>query len=134
MRLDRKVVETIKYDWASAPYGAKSKIIGGWADQLDCTMQTVYRKLGIGRAHIKGERRIENIEDYVQIVAQIKKKPPENKGEITTEQAIRLGVKDKVIPASMIGRASTVDRIMRETGLNKKKQYHSFIRIDIFMF
>lgn len=122
MELDPKIIETIKRDWMSAPYGAKTKTLCKWADELDCTMQTVYRKLGIGRAHIKGERKIENIENYVQIVAQIKKKPPENKGEITTEQAIRLGVKDGVIPDSMNGRASTVDRIMREIGLNKKKR------------
>jgi hypothetical protein len=122
MGLDPEVIETIKHDWLSAPTGAKSNIISKWAGQLDCSYQTLYRKLSIGRPRKKGDRKIENIGKYVQIVAQIKKMPPENKGEITTEQAVRIAVKSGLIPQNMNGRAATFDRIIRETGLGKKQR------------
>jgi len=121
MSLNSDVIETIRCDWAFAPTGEKNKTLRKWADQLGYSLQTLYRKLGIGRQR-KGGRRIENIEEYVQIVAQIKKKPPENKGEITTEQAVRIAVKSGIMPKSMAGKASTCDRIMRETGISKKQR------------
>lgn len=121
MSLNQDVIETIKFDWASAPKGEKSKTIVKWAKSLDCSLATIYRKLGIGRPR-RGDRKIENIESHVQIVARIKKMPPENRGEITTEQAIRIAIENCVIPKSMKGRSSTFDRIMRETGLSKKQR------------
>ena len=121
MELLSTVVEQVRNDWMFAPYGDKSGVIKRWATLLKCSYQALYKKLGIGRKR-KGERLIENIEYYAGIVAQIKKKPPENMGEIITENAIRIGIESGRIPEEMKDRVSTIDRVMREAGFTQRQR------------
>ncbi|BBO84511.1 hypothetical protein DSCO28_50770 [Desulfosarcina ovata subsp. sediminis] len=121
MSLSPNIIETVRCDWRSAPTGSKSKVVQRWSRALDCSQATIYRALGIGRNR-KGVRTLPNVEACAQIVSQVKKKPPENHGEITTEQAIRIAVENGAIPKAMLGKASSFDRVMRDLGLNRKKR------------
>ena len=121
MSLNPNVIDTIRCDWQAAPGGAKSAVICRWATSLNCSQATIYRRLGIGRKR-QGARKIDAIETYAQVVAQIKRKPPENHGELTTAQAVQIAVENGVIPGDMLGRASTFDRVMREMGLSRRRR------------
>ena len=120
--IEPAVLQMIRTDWmiASATR-TQSKVIRKWAEQLGCSYNTLYRRLGVGRKR-KGARKIGNIEDYALIVAQIKKRPPKNRGEITTEDAIEIAVGNGLIPSDMRGKKPTFDRVMRELGLSRKKK------------
>ena len=122
MTLNPKIINIINRDWAAAPRGEKARIVHKWADKLGCHYNTLYRQIETDRDRRTGDRRIDNIESYVQLVSQIKKKPPEQLGEISTEQAIRIAVQNGLLPKSMTSRVSTFDRIIRELGLNKKQR------------
>jgi len=121
MSLNTAVIDTIRGDWTAAPSGCRTDVMARWSDRLGCSLSTLYRKLEIGRSR-KGGRRINNIEACAEIIAQVKRKPPVNMGEITTEQAVRIAVKNKLIPGDMTGRSGTFDRVMREMGYSKKRR------------
>jgi len=120
MDLEPDVFNQILRDWRAAPYGMKSKIVNKWAEILNCSYDALYRQLDIGRKRRKGDRLIEHIEDYVRIIFQIKKKPPEQHGEVGTGQAVRIAIDNGLVPGTMKRRVSTIDRIGRELGFNKK--------------
>ncbi len=121
MSLDPYIKRIILSDWEAAPYGAKMHVLQEWAGITGYSVRNLSRELGNKDRRTKGKRRIENIEDYVNIVFQIKKKPPEHIGEITTEQAIRIAISNGLIPDEMKNVSiSTFDRIGREENLNKK--------------
>ena len=122
MAIDPKIVEGIIRDWKAVSYGNKRKIVESWAVALNLSPKTIYGVLPTKRKRKKGKRKIEGIEAYVRTVFMIKKKPPEQLGEITTEQALRIAILDGLVPENMAGRASTFDRIGREIGLTKKQR------------
>jgi hypothetical protein len=120
MGIEPIIRDGFRNDWRSAPFGARSSVVQKWAEYLCCSKKTLYRQLDTGRNREKGQYQIPEIEDYVRIVFQIKKKPPEALGEITTEQAIRIAIENGLIPEGMKNRSSTFDRIGRDMRLNKK--------------
>ena len=126
MALELSVIEQIKGDWRNAPSGGKSTIIRKWSETTGYSYAMIYRHMDTGRRRKKGERLIENIEGYVQVVAQIKRKPPERLGEVITQQAIDIAIKDGLIPPEMKTRASTFDRIIRELGMKKPRRVQRF--------
>jgi len=122
MNLEPKFKKQVQDDWEAATPGEKSRTIQEWAKKLNCSYGTLYRKLGINKKRIQGQRKIDDIEKYVETVTFIKKKPPESAGEISTEQAIRIGIDNGLIPKDMKGKTSTFNRIISEMGLNKRKR------------
>lgn len=126
MAIEPIIKQQILTDWKAAPYGEKTNILTKWAGILGCSYKTLSRQLDTGRRREKGQRRIDQIEEYVHVVFRIKKKPPEQMGEITTEQAIRIAVDNGLIPESMLDRVSTFDRIGRELGMKKGRRIQRF--------
>lgn len=123
MDFDPFILEQVRKDWQAAPYGGKKSIIDGWAVRIGCTYQTLYREMPTKRQRRKGERRIAGIEEYATIVAQIKKRPPEHLGELTTAQALKIALDNGVVPKEMAKvPASTFDRVLREIGMTKRQR------------
>jgi transposase InsO family protein len=122
MALTESMKVKIRSEWLEAPAGAKSKVIERWAQAVGLSYQTVYRLVGIGRKRC-GERCIEGIEEAARLIAQVKKCPPKEAGEIATDQAVELAVANGLIPQEM-GEISvgTWNRVMREDGLSKKSR------------
>lgn len=120
MALEDFALRLVRMDFDAAPYGERNRILRKWAELLDCSTKTLRRGVCPQRTCGKGKRRIEKIEEYVQIVFEIKKMPPEQVGEVITEQAIEIAIQNGLIPPSMKNRASTFDRVAREMGLTKK--------------
>lgn len=122
MTIDAFVMNQVKQDWVLAPRGQKTKVVRKWAKVVGCTAKTLYSMLDTGRTRKGGERRIEGIEEYAWIVHQIKKKAPEQFGEISTDQALKQAIKDGLVPANLAGKEATINRVGRELGLHKRKR------------
>jgi len=115
------VVEAIRGEWKSAANGEKTLLVRKWAEVLGCSPQTLYRVLGVGRRRKKGERKIEGIERAAELVAQIKRRPPEDAGEISTDQALEMALDGGII-AEELGQVSvaTYNRLIREKGMCRR--------------
>jgi len=122
MALADSIKAQIRSEWLAAQNGARSGIIARWAQKVGCSYQSLYRTLDIGRKRC-GERKICGIEDAAALVAQIKKRPPKDAGEIATDQAVELAIANGIIPEEMADVSiGTWNRIMREDGLSKKSR------------
>ena len=123
MKLDIGALTQLRIDWESASFGGKSDVVKTWAKILDCDTSTVYRCLKTERQRRKGRYRILGIENVVRAVAEIKKRPPESMGEISTDQAIRIGIDNGLISENMEQiSVATFNRVARDLGLNKRKR------------
>lgn len=123
MDLDAAVISQIRYEWQRAPFRGKRKMVETWADNLNCSVNTLYSYLKTGRQRRKGDHKIKDIEDAVKIVAQIKKRPPKEIGELSMDQAVKLAIENKLIPKNMKDVSiSTFNRILRNFGLNKRER------------
>jgi hypothetical protein len=122
MAIDAQMMDQIKQDWLNAPRGQKTRTVKKWAELSGCSAKTLYGYLNTGRKRKSSGRKIEGIEDYVTIVHQIKKKSPEQFGEISTDQATAIAIKTGQIPDFMKGKEATINRVGREIGMNKRKR------------
>lgn len=110
-------------EWREAPRGHKRAIVEKWAALIGTAPQTIYRQLSTGRERKKGHRMIEGIEDMARTVAMIKNRPPEHRGVITTADALNIGlINGQIEPRFSTVPSGTVDRVMRELGLNAKRR------------
>ncbi|MEM5788966.1 MAG: hypothetical protein AAGU11_16760 [Syntrophobacteraceae bacterium] len=121
MELLPSVAEAMKEEWCRAENGSKARVVKKWAKALGCSYQTVYRMLGVGRRRKKGQCKIAGIKEAASLVAQIKKRPPEHAGEISTDQAVRAALQNGLISEEM-ARVSpaTFNRVIREAELNRR--------------
>ena len=120
MALTESIKAQIKSEWQAAPVGAKSRVIARWAETLNVAYQSLYRQLEIGRKR-NGARKIDGIEQAAEIIAQIKKRPPKDAGEIATDQAVELALENGAIPEQLAGVSiGTWNRVMRECGLARQ--------------
>ncbi len=122
MAIDAFVMDQVKRDWLSAPQGYKTRTIKKWADMIGVTAKTLYKQLNTGRQRKSGERRIDGIEEHAWVVHQIKKKAPEQFGEISTDQALNIAIRDGLVPKSLAGKEATINRVGRELGLHKRNR------------
>src|SRR6266496_619223 len=89
--IDAGVLSQATTAWRDAPQGHKKTVVEKWAKIIGVSYQTLYRALPTSRER-KGERQIEGIEETARIVAQFKNAPPELRGVITTEDAIKIAL------------------------------------------
>jgi len=124
MGLDIGAKTLIRGEWESASHGEKTNVVKTWAERFNCDVSTVYSScLETGRQRRKGDYKIPGIEDATKILFQIKKKPPEPMGEISTDQALQIGIGNGLIPEDMSEISmSTFNRIARDLGLNRRKR------------
>jgi len=120
-------LDGLRRDWQAAPYGTKAEVVQKWADRLGCTAQSLYRHLETRRQRQRGDYVIAGIEEAVKTVAQIKKRPPEHKGELTTEDALKIALDcGAIAPEMRAVSPSTFNRIMREIGMDKRRRVQRF--------
>jgi len=125
MSISPSIIEQVMHDWRDADRGAKTGAIKKWAVLLKCSYSKLYRQLPIPKRTRKQEAQRPEYRAWAEIVAQVKKRPPEEGGEISTDQAVELAVRAGHIPeeAREVG-IGTFDRIMREMGFSKKGKRH----------
>lgn len=122
MAIDPAMVLEVRKEWMNAPRGQKSQVVKKWADIAGCTAKTLYKYLNTGRKRRSGDRRIKDIEHYALIVHQIKKCVPGDNGELSTDQALALAIDDGLVPDSLWGKVSTINRIGRDLGMNMRQR------------
>ncbi|MGA3114826.1 MAG: hypothetical protein ABSF90_10400 [Syntrophobacteraceae bacterium] len=122
MALAESMIAQIRSEWLEAPIGVKSQIVASYAQALGIGYQTLYRQLCIARKR-NGERKICGIEDAAGIVARVKKRPPKDMGEISTDQAVQLAISNRLIPQELCEVSNgTWNRVIRESGFAKKSR------------
>ena len=127
MTLDPATLRQIKAEWAGAPRGSKSAVVQKWAEFCGVNPATVYRQLNANgsKKRVKRARKIEDVEAQAALVASIKKRPPEHRGEICTADAVEIA---KAAGYDITASASHIDRVIRECGL--KRQPRRVIRFQ----
>lgn len=128
--IDPSVLNLAIRDWEDAPYGGKTAAIKGWAKRLKIGYQALYDSMPVKQKRI-GERKLVGIEDAARIVAQIKARPPEHKGQIVTKDALKLAVDNGVIDECFADvHYSTFDRVIRELGAESQRRRISRFQAD----
>jgi hypothetical protein len=118
--IDPAMLAMVKSEWAGAGFGYRTQVIEKWAKLLDVSKQTLYKAVDTGRKRT-GKRLIDGIEEAALIVAQIKSRPPEHRGQLTTQDAVDIAVTNKLITEGL-AHVATFDRIIRELGANKQRR------------
>lgn len=129
MSISPSIIDQVMQDWRNAGHGAKSDAIKKWCVILECSYSKLYRSLPLPKRKREQAAQRPEYRTWSEIVAQVKKRPPEEGGEISTDQAVELAVRGGLIPDEArevsIG---TFDRIMREMGFGKKKKRRNRIQ------
>jgi len=121
-QIDPAILSLVKTDLANAAYGEKTMIIQGWAARVGVSPQSLYREFPTGRTRA-GARKLLGIEDAAIMVARIKARPPEHRGQITTADALRIAIDNHLIPDALTGvPPSTFDRVIREIGAGRHRR------------
>lgn len=87
-----------------APYGGKTDVVDRWSKVLGVSCKTIYRNIksimGITKKKRidAGKRMNKNMEEWTRIVWMIKLRPPKENGVIPTDIAIKIAVREGLIP------------------------------------
>ena len=82
MSISPSIIDQVMQDWRNADHGAKTVIVKKWAVLLKCSYSKLYRQLPIVKRTRKQEAQRPEYRAWAEIVAQVKKRPPEEGGEI----------------------------------------------------
>jgi len=123
--IDPAVLAMMNADLAASPKGGRTRVVADWAERLGMSYQTLYRSIPASGKRTgkkrEGKRQIEDIEKAALLVAQVKNRPPEHRGQITTKDAVQIAVANGLIPLGM-AHVATFDRVIREIGANKQRR------------
>lgn len=120
MSIHPEIMQQIRHELQNAPHGHKSTTIQRWAVVVGLSQQSLYRALGLGVRTREGKARRPELREWAMTVAEIKKRPPEEAGEISTDQAMRIAVDSSNAPAELLDvHPATIDRVMRDLGTTK---------------
>ncbi len=125
------MVAEIRNEWKQAPRGQKGGVVSKWAAVAGCAEKTLYKHLNTGRKRRSGDRRIEDIEHYTRIVHQVKKCVPGDNGEISTDQALDRAIDDGLVPDSLRGKVSTINRVGRDLGMHLRQRRIQRFQADL---
>lgn len=125
MSISPSVIEQVMQDIKAGAHGSPDATVKKWAELLKCSKANLWRKLPTKKRKRTQEPFKPEYRDWAEVVAQVKKRPPEEGGEISTDQAVELAVRAGHIPDdARTVPTSTFDRIMREMGFAKKGKRH----------
>jgi hypothetical protein len=89
----------IMQDYAASPFGDRGKCLKHWAKLLGCHWSKI-NKIVNARTRTRAAQPIKpEYHTWAHVVFQIKKRPPEEAGEISTEDALALGIQSGLLPA-----------------------------------
>ncbi|MDD5107598.1 MAG: hypothetical protein PHC49_18540 [Desulfuromonadaceae bacterium] len=122
-RIEPHIAAQIVTAWQDAPRNHKTAIVEKWATICDVSVHTIYRALPSNRQRKKGARKRADIETVARAIAVIKNSPPDHRGVISTEDAIKIALINSKIPADYADvHHSSIDRVIRDLGLNSKRR------------
>jgi transposase InsO family protein len=124
MSFDPVVIAQARQEIKFAPHGHKSVMAGKWAAVFGISYQSMYRLIQdtTKKRERKGDPVKAEYRDWTKIVFQIKKRPPEEAGEISTEDAIVIGIKSGELPAeAAMVPVGTYNLIARKAGYTKQE-------------
>lgn len=105
--------------------GIKTSIAKKWAGIIGVSLPHFYRIINNGNGNGKKKSTPYKPEyyDWAKVVVQIKKSPPEEAGELSTEDALALAVKGRLLPdAASSVPVGTYNLIIRKLGFNKPER------------
>ena len=96
------LIEQARREIISAPFGHKGVVARRWAGLMGTTITSLYRMVGLdGRAR-EGVSVRPELQDWTLVVFTIKKRPPDEAGEISTDQAVKIAVAGRESGACLI--------------------------------
>lgn len=119
MSFDPTLIAQARTAIHDAGFGTKTAKAAQWAQLLNITPQTLYRIInnGNGKRARKGNPVKAEYQEWSKIIFRIKKTPPEEAGEISTEDALAIAVKSAQVPDSALNvPVATYNRIGKENG------------------
>lgn len=122
MAIEEYVLDQVRSELDSVPYGCRGVFMKRWAATLGISKKSLYGYLSGRKGRKTGDRKIKGIEDHAAVIFRIKIKPPEQFGVLSTDQAIEIAVREGLVPEELRGKKSTIDRVIRDLGLQKKKR------------
>jgi len=123
MSISSSYIDQIKREWNEAQQGQKTRVVEKWAGLLNCSPKKIYAVVNTGRKRKPDGCRIEGLEEVVETIFKVKKKPPESAGEISTDQAYKLACQSGLIPAKLPPLSvSLINRVGRRLTFNRKKR------------
>jgi transposase len=123
IRIEPYIAAQIITDWQHAPRNHKGATVAKWAAMIGVSEHTIYRVLPSNRQRKKGERKRLDIESVARTIAVLKNSPPDHRGVISTEDAIKIALINNKIPAGYADvHHSSIDRVIRDLGLNAKRR------------
>ena len=121
--IDSGILRQALTEWQDAPLGHKNTVVNKWACIIGVSPQTLYRQLPTGRAERTGARLIAGIEEAARTVAAIKNSPPEHRGVLSTEDALKTALINGKIDAAFAAIPfCTFDRVIRDLGLHTQRR------------
>lgn len=130
MSFDPALISQARTEIHAAGFGMKSDIAKKWAILLNITPQTLYRHINNNGSKRKRASKPVKAEyqEWARIIFQVKKTPPEEAGEISTEDALAVAVKKSLLPEAALNvPVGTYNIIARKNGWT-----HTAIRANRF--
>lgn len=133
MAINQVYLDEAKLEILNASYGERSQKANSWAQRLGISYQHLYRLI---KSQDEKRKRTDKPKcpeylDYAHTVFQIKKRPPEEAGEISTEDALAIAVKSGLLPIeASAAPVSTLNAIARKEGWTKKQRRISRFQAD----
>jgi len=130
--INPEILTQVFIEWKNGEYGTKTEIIRRWARVLDISVAQLHRMLPKTKRRSRKASIVRpQYREWTEIVFMIKKRPPEEAGEIPTEQAVRIGIKQGLLPEKALEvPIGTYDRIGREMLLHRKKRRTNRIQAE----
>lgn len=122
MSFSPDVISAARIEIFSLPRGHRTAKVKQWAVLLNVSPQTLYRHIAdpANKKARRGTPRKTEYYEWAKIIWQIKKRPPEEGGELSTEDAVAVALKQALIPAEAGDvPISTYNAIARKSGWTK---------------
>jgi hypothetical protein len=120
MAINPLYLDEARHVITNTPFKAKTYVAEKWARLFGIAPQTLWKL--IKNKERKREGKVLNQEYYTwaEIIFQIKKRPPEEAGEISTEDAVAIAVKSELVPDTALDvPTATYNTIARKKGWTK---------------
>lgn len=127
MSVSPALVEQIRVEIREAPRGHKSIVARRWSEVLDTSVPQVYRLIEDESKRARASKALRpEYHDWARVVLLAKKRPPEGAGEVSTDQAVDIAVRQGLLPEEALSvPVSTFDRIIRSFGVTQRKRRYS---------
>jgi ADP-ribose pyrophosphatase YjhB (NUDIX family) len=123
-KISPQIINQINYEYKVCYKKARKNLLEKWSKITGYSPSQLYRLVNQNNSERKKIRGVNReYREWAKIVHAIKKKPPEEAGEISTEMAIKIAVMNGLLPEEALNiPASTYNRIGREEKFDQSKK------------